>query len=53
VERVVRAVVHALVARRPKSDYPLGGLTRLAFFAFQFLPAGLRDWCIRRDLGLP
>lgn len=52
VERVVRAVVHALVAWRPKTHYPIGGLTRLAFFAFRFLPAGVRDWCIRRNLGL-
>jgi len=52
VERVVRAVVHALTARRPKTRYPLGFQTRLAFFAFKFLPDRVRDWFVRRSLGL-
>ncbi len=52
VERVVRAVVHALTARRPKTRYPLGTQTRLAFFLFKFLPDRARDWLLRRDLGL-
>ncbi|MCK6475763.1 MAG: NAD-dependent epimerase/dehydratase family protein, partial [Phycisphaerales bacterium] len=29
VERVVRAIVHALCARRPKTRYPLGGQPRV------------------------
>jgi NAD(P)-dependent dehydrogenase (short-subunit alcohol dehydrogenase family) len=52
VERVVRAVVHALTARRPRTRYPLGAQTHLAFFAFKFLPDRVRDWLVRRDLGL-
>ena len=52
LERVVRAVVHALSARRPKTRYPLGFQTRLAFIAFKFLPAAARDWCVCRGLGL-
>jgi NAD(P)-dependent dehydrogenase (short-subunit alcohol dehydrogenase family) len=51
-ERVVRAVVHALTARRPKTRYPLGAQTRLAFFAFKFLPDRVRDWFVRHGLGL-
>jgi len=52
VERVVRAVVHALCARRPKTRYPVGGQTRMASFAARFLPDRIRDWVIRRELGL-
>jgi len=52
VERVVRAVVHALTARRPKTRYPLGAQTRLAFFAFKFLPDRVRDRLLCRSLGL-
>lgn len=52
VERVVRAVVHALTSPFPKTRYPLGAQTRLAFFAFRFLPARVRDWFVRRGLVL-
>jgi NAD(P)-dependent dehydrogenase (short-subunit alcohol dehydrogenase family) len=52
VQRVVEAVVHALTARRPRTRYPLGFQTRLAFIAFRFLPARVRDWLICRALGL-
>ncbi len=52
VERVVRAVVHALTSPFPKTRYPLGAQTRLAFVAFKFLPARARDWFVRRGLGL-
>lgn len=52
VERVVRAVVHALTASRPKARYPLGIQTRLAFLALPFLPVSVRDWLVRRSLGL-
>ncbi len=52
VERVVRAVVHALTALCPKARYPLGAQTRLAFFALPFLPEKVRDWLVRRSLGL-
>lgn len=52
VERVVRAVVHALTSFSPKARYPLGAQTRLAFFALPFLPESVRDWLVRRSLGL-
>jgi len=53
VERVVRAVVHALCSRRPKTRYPVGGQTRLAVWARKWIPDRIRDWYIRRELGLP
>ena len=52
VERVVRAVVHALTARRPKTRYPVGIETRAAFFWFPLLSDRTRDWFIRCALGL-
>jgi short-subunit dehydrogenase len=52
VECVVRAVMHALTARRPKTRYPVGVQTRLASFFFRFLPDALRDRLILRSLGL-
>lgn len=52
VGRVVRAVVHALTARRPKTRYPIGPQVRLAAPLFRLLPDRLRDWLIRRALGL-
>ena len=53
VERVVRAVVHALSARRPRTRYPLGGDTRRFLILSKFLPDRVRDWLLRRALGLP
>jgi NAD(P)-dependent dehydrogenase (short-subunit alcohol dehydrogenase family) len=53
VERVVRAVVHALTAPRPKIRYFLTWMVRLSFKAFKMLPDRLRDWLIRRQIGLP
>lgn len=52
VERIVRAVLHALTARRPKTRYPLGVQPRLAAFFFRFLPDRLCDKFILRSLGL-
>jgi NAD(P)-dependent dehydrogenase (short-subunit alcohol dehydrogenase family) len=49
---VVRAVVHALTARRPKRRYPVGTQARLASFFFRFFPDSLRDTLILRSLGL-
>jgi len=48
VERVVRAVRHALSARRPKTRYAVGVRTHLAFWAARHLPDRLRDWFILR-----
>ena len=52
VDRVVRAVRHALCAKRPKTRCPVGFRTRLAFWAARHLPDRLRDWFIvRATLG--
>lgn len=52
VWRVVRAVVHALTARRPKTRYPVGLQTRLAACFWPLLGDRMRDWIMRRELGL-
>lgn len=52
VQKVVRAVVHALTSRRPRTRYPLGSQTRCAIFAARFLPDRLRDWIVRMAVGL-
>ena len=51
VERVVRAVLHALTARRPKTRYPVGLPSHLAIRLASWLPDRLRDWNMRRRLG--
>lgn len=53
VEKVVRAVLHALYARRPRTRYPVGGRSRAASLAARFLPDRWRDWILRRSIGLP
>jgi NAD(P)-dependent dehydrogenase (short-subunit alcohol dehydrogenase family) len=52
VERVVRAVVHALTSRRPKTRYPVGLQTTLLFRAFKWVPDRLWDRFVQRALGL-
>lgn len=52
VERVVRAIVHALCARRPKTRYPLGGQPRVMILLSKFLPDRAYDFLLRRALGL-
>ncbi len=52
VERVVRAVVHALTAPKPKPRYPVGLQTRLAYLLWHLLPTSLRDAILRRETGL-
>ena len=51
--RVVRAVVHALTARRPKTRYFVTWRTRFSFKALNMVPDRIRDWILRRELGLP
>jgi len=53
VERVVRAVVHALCARRPRTRYPVGAGIGATIFLLKFLPDRLRDALVRRAMGLP
>lgn len=52
VERVVRAVRHALTARRPKTRYPVGTRTHLAFWAARNLPDRMRDGFMKRAMGM-
>lgn len=52
VDRVVRAVVHALTARRPKTRYPVGTDTRLVAAVWHLFSDRLHDWFMRRALGL-
>ena len=52
VESVVRAVVHALTARRPKTRYPVGLQTHLLFRAVKWVPDRLWDRIVRASMGL-
>jgi len=52
VEHVVRAVRHALCAKRPKTRYPVGFRTKLGIWALKHLPDRVRDWFVLRQLGM-
>jgi len=52
VDRVVAAVRHALLARRPKSRYPLGFRTRLATWSAGLIDERTRDWFMLRMMGI-
>jgi len=52
VAKVVRAVRHALLARRPKAHYPIGWRTRLGFWWLHRIPDRLRDWLMLRMMGI-
>jgi len=53
VELVVRAVVHALTARKPKARYVVGQDARFMEFLSRLLPDRLCNWIILRQMGLP
>jgi NAD(P)-dependent dehydrogenase (short-subunit alcohol dehydrogenase family) len=53
VERVVRAVVHALMAKRPKTRYFIGPGVRSSFTILKLLPDRLHDRIVRKSIGLP
>lgn len=52
VSCVVRAVRHALTSRWPKTRYPVGSRTHLAFWAARHLPDRIRDGFMRRAMGM-
>jgi NAD(P)-dependent dehydrogenase (short-subunit alcohol dehydrogenase family) len=52
VERVVRAVVHALTAKRPNTRYFIDLRTRMPFTFLKLVPDRFRDWLIRKAVGL-
>lgn len=51
VDRVVRAVIHALTSRRPKTRYFVGRGVRSTFKGNRLLPDRLRDWIVRKVVG--
>jgi NAD(P)-dependent dehydrogenase (short-subunit alcohol dehydrogenase family) len=53
VDAVVRAVIHALTARRPKTRYPVGWQAWFLFRARKWVPDRLWDGFVRRAMGLP
>jgi NAD(P)-dependent dehydrogenase (short-subunit alcohol dehydrogenase family) len=53
VETVVRAVVHALTAEKPKTRYVLNCQGWLYFRFLKMLPDRFRDWIIRKATGSP
>ena len=53
VDRVVKAVVHALTAKRPKTRYYLGWEVRFCFKSFKMLSDRIRDRIVRKMMGLP
>jgi NAD(P)-dependent dehydrogenase (short-subunit alcohol dehydrogenase family) len=52
VKRVVKAVVHALTARRPRTRYPVGAEAKAASALLPLVSDRLRDWIVRRATGL-
>jgi NAD(P)-dependent dehydrogenase (short-subunit alcohol dehydrogenase family) len=52
VSRVVKAIEHALLSRRPKTRYPVGGKTWSVKLALRYLPDRLRDRIVTNSLGM-
>jgi len=52
-EAVVRAVLHALTARRSKTRYLVGTDAKLRAVMIRRLPDRLQDWILRKVLKLP
>lgn len=52
VDIVVRSVVHALTAPKPKTRYFLRFRNRILFRGFKVVPDVIRDWIVRRVMGL-
>ena len=52
VEKVVRAVVHRFLARRPRTRYPITLETRLAVRIRKWTPDRIWDWFVKHQLGL-
>ncbi|MCC6126940.1 MAG: SDR family oxidoreductase [Pirellulales bacterium] len=52
VEKVVEKIVHALTSARPRARYYLHFSQRFLCRGFKTLPESLRDWFIRRGMGL-
>ena len=53
VETVVRCIVHALTARRPRARYPVGLKVNLLLRADKWIPDRVWDRIVQASLGLP
>lgn len=51
-DKVAKAVEHALTAKRPKARYLVGGDAKQQAFVAKWIPTRLRDWLVKRDLGI-
>jgi NAD(P)-dependent dehydrogenase (short-subunit alcohol dehydrogenase family) len=51
-DEVIRAIIHALTARKAKTRYIVGRQARLAALAGRLLPDRLRDLYLCREMGL-
>jgi NAD(P)-dependent dehydrogenase (short-subunit alcohol dehydrogenase family) len=52
-DAVVKAVLHALTAKRPKTRYLVGRDAKLRAIMLRWLPDRFQDWLLKRFLGLP
>ncbi len=52
VSHVVKAVEHALLARRPKTRYPVGGKAWAVKLLLRYLPDKVRDRIVANSLGM-
>ena len=52
-EAVVRAVLHALTARRPRTRYLVGQDAKIRALMLRWLPDRLQDWILKKVLNLP
>lgn len=53
VDAVVRAVLHALTASRPKTRYLVGADARIRAIMVKWLPDRVQDWMLKKVLKLP
>ncbi|HWC50529.1 MAG TPA: SDR family oxidoreductase, partial [Nitrospira sp.] len=52
-DAVVKAVLHALTAKRPKTRYLVGRDAKLRAMMLKWLPDRLQDWVLKKVLKLP
>jgi hypothetical protein len=50
---VVKAVLHALTAKRPRTRYLVGRDAKLRAVMLRWLPDRLQDWILKKVLKLP
>jgi copper(I)-binding protein len=52
-DAVVKAVLHALTAKRPKTRYLVGRDAKLRAIMLRWLPDRFHDWLLKKVLHLP